>query len=76
MVVGHSQSSWLLVVVAIGCCGCRSLVVVSQCQSWLSWLVIPVTVVITLPVVSTAPSMAEGTAGIEPTGGAEKVPTA
>ena len=37
---------------------------------------IPVTAVVTLPVVSTAPSMAEGTASIEPAGGAEKAPTA
>jgi len=75
---------------AIGCCGYRLLwlsvigccwswlsviVVVGQCQSWLSWLVIPMTAVVRLPVVSTVPSMAKGTTGIEPAGGAEKAPT-
>src|SRR5260221_12606616 len=55
LVVSRSQSSWPLVVVAVGYCGCRSwssvVVVVGQCRSWLSLLVIPVTAVVTLPVI-------------------------
>src|SRR5712691_11728056 len=53
LVVSRSQSSWPLVVVAVGYCGCRSwssiVVVVGQteCRSWLSLLVIPVTAVVT-----------------------------
>ncbi len=81
--VGRHRWSWL-VRVMVGSRGWLS-VVVNCCSRWLLWppvvgrcrlSVIPVTAVVTLPVVSAAPSMAEGTAGVEPAGGAEKAHTA